>query len=209
VMRTAKYLKESQFQKLIVRLSEFYGWSIYHIKNPHGQLISKTSVGFPDLILINDTGKMIAWELKISPNLPTPEQSKWLKRLNKSKNMLDVSVIYYDYKYPEHLDDLHPESRIDPGYYESHNLISQIRYGLDYNGVWGGDRIFTHIRYCLKYEIGIEECIERVPKYLNTNIISDTNLLYNEWKAPYLSWMDEDNTTEKDGKVYTKICEVK
>ena len=44
-------LSEADFQKTVIEVAELHQWRIYHVANVKGQLRSKTSEGFPDLVL--------------------------------------------------------------------------------------------------------------------------------------------------------------
>ena len=57
-------------------------WNIYHTAIVKGQLRSKTSIGFPDLVLVRD-GRQIFAELKVGKNKPTEDQLRWLTELRR------------------------------------------------------------------------------------------------------------------------------
>lgn len=67
---------EYEFQHLVIKMAEIEGWSVYHVANVRGQLRCKSSVGFPDLLLVRN--KIIAWECKIPPNPLSLPQKTWL-----------------------------------------------------------------------------------------------------------------------------------
>ena len=67
---------EQQFQHTVIKMAEQQGWLIYHVANVRGQLRAKSSVGFPDLILLKH--KLVAWECKRSGRQASEEQQKWI-----------------------------------------------------------------------------------------------------------------------------------
>ena len=67
---------ESQFQHIVIKMAEEQGWLVYHVANVRGQLRAKSSVGFPDLILIKN--RIVAWECKRKGRSATEEQTKWI-----------------------------------------------------------------------------------------------------------------------------------
>jgi len=62
----------------VIELAESQGWLVYHVANVKGQLRCKSSVGFPDLLLLKD--KIVIWECKIPPNKLSPAQKVWTDR---------------------------------------------------------------------------------------------------------------------------------
>ena len=56
-------LTEANFQNTVIELAEWHKWRIYHVAKVKGQLRSKTSVGFPDLVLVR-RGRLLFAELK-------------------------------------------------------------------------------------------------------------------------------------------------
>ena len=76
-------MQESDFQKPIIGMAELLGWSVYHVAKVKGQLRSKTSAGFPDLVLVR--GKTLLFrELKVGKNKPTDKQLNWLAALQQA-----------------------------------------------------------------------------------------------------------------------------
>ena len=68
---------ESEFQHIVIKLAEQEGWSVYHVANVKGQLRAKSSVGFPDLVLIKN--KIVVWECKRKGKKASAPQKKWLE----------------------------------------------------------------------------------------------------------------------------------
>ena len=77
-MRSTK--AESDFQKTVIGLAELQGWRIYHVAKVKGQLRSKTSKGFPDLVL-GRAPTLLFRELKVGKRQPTFAQMVWLNLL--------------------------------------------------------------------------------------------------------------------------------
>ena len=69
-------LKEGDFQKPVIELAEWSGWSVYHVANVKGQLRSATGEGFPDLVLARGP-RLLFRELKVGKNKPTAKQLIW------------------------------------------------------------------------------------------------------------------------------------
>lgn len=67
-------MTEKQLQTHVTTAAKQLGWLVYHT------WISKHSApGFPDLICVNEeTGRMLAVELKRDGKDPTPAQHRWL-----------------------------------------------------------------------------------------------------------------------------------
>ena len=76
-------MRERDFQRTIIEAAEALGWMVYHNAYAKGNLRSRTSVGFPDLILVHSRYDLpvLAWEIKVGRNKPTEAQRKWLHRL--------------------------------------------------------------------------------------------------------------------------------
>ena len=73
---------ESNFQKTVIQLAEWRGWSVYHNARARGNLRSHSSRGFPDLLLVRvkgDDRRGLAWECKVGRNKATSEQLAWLQ----------------------------------------------------------------------------------------------------------------------------------
>jgi hypothetical protein len=66
-------ISEKEFQALVIQMAKDFGWKmIYHTHNSR-----KSAAGFPDLILIRGD-LLLAAELKVGANTPTPAQEDWL-----------------------------------------------------------------------------------------------------------------------------------
>ena len=73
--------READFQRTIIELAELHQWRVYHVANVKGRLRSKTSVGFPDLVLARAGCRPVFAELKLEGEDPTDEQEIWLALL--------------------------------------------------------------------------------------------------------------------------------
>ena len=69
-------LTEADFQNTVIEMAEWHKWRIYHVAKVKGQLRSKTSVGFPDLVL-SRPGRLVFAELKLEGEEPTDDQIIW------------------------------------------------------------------------------------------------------------------------------------
>ena len=69
-------LTEANFQKTVIELAELHLWRIYHVAKVKGQLRSKTSEGFPDLVLARP-GRLVFAELKLEGKDPSYNQLIW------------------------------------------------------------------------------------------------------------------------------------
>ena len=74
---------EGDFQKTIIEVAEIHHWNIYHVAKVKGKLRSKSSIGFPDLVLVRG-GRLIFAELKVGKNNPTDDQMRWLTELRRA-----------------------------------------------------------------------------------------------------------------------------
>ena len=74
---------EQQFQHMVIQLAEQNGWLVYHVANVRGQLRAKSSVGFPDLILLKH--KVVAWECKRKGRKASEPQQVWIDAFNAVK----------------------------------------------------------------------------------------------------------------------------
>ena len=83
-------LSEADFQKTVIQTAELHQWRIYHVAKVKGQLRSKTSVGFPDLVLAR-YGRLIFAELKREGEVPDDNQEIWLNLL-RSGHSVHVEV---------------------------------------------------------------------------------------------------------------------
>ena len=70
-------LSEANFQKTVIEVAELHQWRIYHVANVKGQLRSKTSEGFPDLVLARPRRNLVFAELKLEGEEPTANQLIW------------------------------------------------------------------------------------------------------------------------------------
>lgn len=71
-------ISEGEFQQTIIELAEWHGWDVYHVANVKKHLRSRTSVGFPDLVLLRET--VVFAEIKREGKHPTESQKKWIER---------------------------------------------------------------------------------------------------------------------------------
>ena len=69
-------LSESDFQNTVIELAELHRWHVYHVAKVKGQLRSKTSVGFPDLVLARP-GRLAFAECKLEGKDPSYNQLIW------------------------------------------------------------------------------------------------------------------------------------
>ena len=78
----ATKMTEAEFQAAVIELAEWRGWRVYHASNVRRQLRSKTSVGFPDLVLIRvRSSKILYRELKTDTGKLSAHQRRWLNDL--------------------------------------------------------------------------------------------------------------------------------
>jgi hypothetical protein len=83
-------VSEAEFQQQVIDYAHLRGWRVAHfrkvrVQRKNGSVYWETPVaadgkGFPDLILVKDHG-VIAAELKVGRNKPSPEQMSWLTDL--------------------------------------------------------------------------------------------------------------------------------
>ena len=73
-------LNEADFQITVISCAELHGWMVYHVVNARKNLRSKTSVGFPDLVLVRGD-RVIFAELKTEKGKVTPDQRIWFRAL--------------------------------------------------------------------------------------------------------------------------------
>lgn len=85
-------LTEDQFLLQVRGLAKLCGWLEYHTHDSR-----HSTRGFPDLILVRD-GVMLAVELKIPPDLPTPEQERWLAALERVPGV--TACVWYPDDWP-------------------------------------------------------------------------------------------------------------
>ena len=71
---------EASFQAQIIRLAELCKWRVYHVSNVKGHLRNRTSVGFPDLVLVRD--RVIFAEIKAEKGRMTKAQKDWNEALH-------------------------------------------------------------------------------------------------------------------------------
>lgn len=69
-----------EFQPAVIELAERLGWRIYHVSNVKRHLRSKTSLGFPDLVMVRPPRILFA-ELKSETGKLTEQQEYWLRDL--------------------------------------------------------------------------------------------------------------------------------
>ena len=75
-------MTEAELSRSIIALAERLGWHVYSIRDSdRARLNSRSSVGFPDLLLAKP-GRLIAAELKTAKGKPTREQRDWLAVLS-------------------------------------------------------------------------------------------------------------------------------
>ena len=74
---------EGRLQKAIIELAEHMQYRVYHVTRVDGKLRSRTSVGFPDLVLVG-RGRVLYRELKVGSNRPTEAQEAWLAALSEA-----------------------------------------------------------------------------------------------------------------------------
>ena len=79
--REAPPILERDFQRTVIELAEVCGWRSYHVANVKGRLRAKSSIGFPDLVLVR-SGRVIAAELKRDGRDLTDPQRAWLDALD-------------------------------------------------------------------------------------------------------------------------------
>ena len=68
---------ESKFQAAVVELAEILHWRTFHAARIKGHLRTKTSPGFPDLVLARSGVKIFA-ELKTNKGVVSNDQILWL-----------------------------------------------------------------------------------------------------------------------------------
>ena len=73
----------------MIELAELHRWWIYHVANVKGQLRSKTSKGFPDLVLARGR-RLVFAELKLEGEEPTNDQEIWLNLLRLTSSEMYV-----------------------------------------------------------------------------------------------------------------------
>lgn len=81
--RTSETWPEREFQKIVVQLAEYNGWSVYHVANVRGHLRNSSAVGFPDLVLCKPP-RVVIVELKTQKGRITEHQKSWMDRLKAS-----------------------------------------------------------------------------------------------------------------------------
>jgi hypothetical protein len=79
-------MTEKQFSKLVIDYAQLRGWRVAHFRparvmrggvEKYETPVAADGKGFPDLILCRGI-RLLAAELKVRPNGPTPEQYAWL-----------------------------------------------------------------------------------------------------------------------------------
>jgi hypothetical protein len=80
---TLPKISEAEFTRQVIELAKYRGWKCAHFRpavNRRGKWatpVQGDGAGFPDLILAR-RGRVLAVELKVGRNVPTPEQMAWL-----------------------------------------------------------------------------------------------------------------------------------
>ena len=78
-------MKEKDFQLAVVDVARRYGWRVHHTRTIQiaggGWMSPCLDKGFPDLLMVHPSGRIVAAELKSDTGRPTPEQQSWLKDL--------------------------------------------------------------------------------------------------------------------------------
>jgi hypothetical protein len=79
-------VNESDFQKIVIKLAQHYGWLVHHAlpsMNKRGVWATHElgDHGFPDLVLAHPSGRVIFAELKSDKGKVSPLQSRWLSVL--------------------------------------------------------------------------------------------------------------------------------
>ena len=78
-------MTETQLQANVIELAELLGWMVYHAANVKGQLRARTSVGFPDLVIVHQkTGSVLFVECKSENGGLSDDQRRWSYALIKS-----------------------------------------------------------------------------------------------------------------------------
>ena len=73
-------MREKEFQDRVIELAKWERWLAYHV--PDSRRV--TSPGFPDLVLLKESGSDLVFaELKSEKGRVTPNQKKWLEGLGK------------------------------------------------------------------------------------------------------------------------------
>lgn len=82
-------LTEAEFQRLVIQLAQTLGYLVAHFRpgrsrrNQWSTAVQGDGKGYPDLTLV-DRGKVLFVELKSNTGEVTPEQEKWIDRINKN-----------------------------------------------------------------------------------------------------------------------------
>lgn len=86
-----KPTSEAAFQQQVIDLAHLYGWKVasfrkVRVQRADGSVYWETPVGadgagWPDLVLVKG-GRILAWELKVGTNKPSPDQLAWLSALD-------------------------------------------------------------------------------------------------------------------------------
>ena len=77
-------MTETQWQAQIITAAELLGWSVYHVTNVRRRLRSRTSVGFPDLVLAHPDHGLLFRELKTEDGRLSTGQATWLGLLDRT-----------------------------------------------------------------------------------------------------------------------------
>ena len=94
-------MNEAEFERQVVDTATIFGWrAVGHrpMRTKQGWATGwkYDGVGWPDLTLIHETGKIVITELKIPPNKLSPEQAVWQTTLRtcaiNSENHIEYHV---------------------------------------------------------------------------------------------------------------------
>lgn len=75
---------EASFTRAVLAYAHLHGWRCAHFRPARTErgwrtAVSGDGVGFPDLIMVHPgRGRVVAAELKVGANKPTPSQRDWL-----------------------------------------------------------------------------------------------------------------------------------
>ena len=68
-------MTETDLQAQVIELGELLGWRVYHVTDVRKRLRARTSLGFPDLVLVRE--RVLYRELKNDRRLLEKEQKAW------------------------------------------------------------------------------------------------------------------------------------
>ena len=81
---SARRSPEGDLQRNIIELAEMLGYRCYHVAKVKGHLRARTSLGFPDLVMVK-APRLIFAELKAPGKYLTPEQKAWKQSSTRSR----------------------------------------------------------------------------------------------------------------------------